>query len=407
MIGTGLDASRRTPLQRVRIVFHKELVDHARDRRSILLALIYPLLGPILLSVLLHVSASTLGADTVQRLAQGEGPGLSVAAVGIEHAPGLIRFLNDRRIAVHPAPSDPVEAVRSGREAVILVIPPEASTADRFAIEVIADSGRVATNAPLTAIRTAIAAYSRSLGEQRLRDVGIDPAILNPVEIRNVTVGRTSNVAYFFYNMIPPLTVFMVFLGAVYLAIDTTAGERERGSLEPLLTAPVHRWELLFGKTLAAFVFTAATVAINLGSFYILLGAVTANHEGLAAPPGIETMATMFVVGLPLMALAVTIQIAIAMLTRNMKEAQIYLGLLPVLPAIPAMGLAFAPLHLTAELASVPVLGQLTLFATLAAGRAVEPTHIALSAVTTGIVAFLVFRAAVGLFQRERQFFAG
>ena len=149
------------------------------------------------------------------------------------------------------------------------------------------------------------------------------------------------------------------------------------------------------------------TVAINLSAFRGLLGIVVWQNPELAPPPGWTVMASMFFIALPLMLLAVSIQMAIATITRTMKEAQIYLGLLPIMPALPAMALAFAPISPSPQVAVIPVLGQLVQFGRLLSGDLPTPIEAASSAVITTLFAALVFRFAIGSFQRERQFFAG
>jgi sodium transport system permease protein len=207
--------------------------------------------------------------------------------------------------------------------------------------------------------------------------------------------------------MIPPLVVFMIFLGAVYLALDSTVGERERGSLEPLLIAPVRRWELLLGKAGAAFLFTVVTVVINLTAFWTVLGVLGHHIPGIDAPPGLGVFGQMFVLALPVMALAVTVQLAVAALARSMKEAQIYLGLLPLVPALPGMATAMAPIAPSAALSAVPVFGQMLLFNRLIAGDGVDLAAALLtSGVTLGLAA-LIFWWATWLYDQERNFMPG
>lgn len=234
---------------------------------------------------------------------------------------------------------------------------------------------------------------------------GINPNELTPVTVREKNVGRAQNSAYVFYNMIPSLAMFMIFMGAVYLAIDTTVGERERGSLEPLLTAPVERWELLSGKSLAAWCFTAMIVAVNLTAFRVILAAATADAANLAAPPSPLAFANIFLVAIPLMAMAVTVQMNIAALTRSAKEAQIYLGLLPVVPLIPGLMLAFAPTSATVTSSLVPIYGQILFFADIVRGEQIAWGLLAINAAVTFGAAAILFRLASGLFEREKMLF--
>ncbi len=385
--------------RRVWIVLEKELRDHARDRRSLFLALVYPLLGPVLLGVLLDMSS---GGGRVA--ADGA---VEVAAIGIGHAPALAAALEARGIRLRPAPPDPQAAVRAGYEPLILVIPPHAAGRERFTVTMIVDANRLAAGSTILRVAEAIAGYGREISHREIDVLGLDRDILQPITLERLNVGRPANVGALFYNMISPLLIFMVFIGAVYLAIDTTAGERERGSLEPLLTAPVRRWELLLGKTGAAFLFTAATVALHLAAFSLILGGIAAGREEIDPPPGIAAFLAMFAIALPLMALAVTLQMAIAAMTRSMKEAQIYLGLLPVIPALPGMAMAFGSGAATGWAAALPVYGQMLLFGRLAAGEPLDPLAVLASLATTLALSLAIFRWAVHLFQRERQFFSG
>ncbi|HEX9645931.1 MAG TPA: hypothetical protein VGB88_00435, partial [Alphaproteobacteria bacterium] len=115
---------------------------------------------------------------------------------------------------------------------------------------------------------------------------------------------------------------------------------------------------------------------------------------------------TIFAIAVPLMALAVAFQIAIALASRSMKEAQIYLGLLPLVPALPGMVMVFSPLRSTLGVASVPLMGQLAQFNQLVGGLAVPLGQIALCAAVTLALTALIFWQAVRLFQREKLLFA-
>ena len=161
------------------------------------------------------------------------------------------------------------------------------------------------------------------------REAGLREDFLITVAVDQVNLSRPADIAVFLYNLTPPLIMFMIFLAGVHITVDMTAGERERGSLEPLLITPVERPGLLLGKAVVGFLMTALAMAINVAGFRILLGLAAAAHPQVTAPPSFATFGAIFLVALPLMALAVSFQIAIALIARSMKEAQIYLGLLP------------------------------------------------------------------------------
>ncbi len=379
------------------VVLGKEMRDHLRDRRSLFLGLVYPMLGPLLLGVLLSFASTNL-----QRQAGAE---FSIAAIGTENAPGLVKFFKENGLTLKPAPANPRAAVRTGKEPLVLIIPPEAAGRDRFTVRMLIDLNRMANAASTVAVIELLTAFSQRTARRLMKARNIDPGIAQPIVVEHINVAHKPNIASFFYNMITPLVMFMLFLGGAHIAIDMTAGERERGSLEPLLSAPVERWELLLGKSGTAFMFTMFSIVVNFAAFRVVLGFVVADDTGsLAPPPDTRVFIDMFVVAVPLMALAVTMQIAIAAVSRSMKEAQIYLGLLPVIPALPGVAMAFSPPGAHAWMAAAPGFGQMMMFSQLISGQEINPIHLALSAITTSLLALAFFLWAVHLFKREKVF---
>ncbi len=382
------------------VVLGKEMRDHLRDRRSLFLGLVYPMLGPLLLGVLLSFASTNL-----QRQAGAE---FSIAAIGTENAPGLVKFFKENGLTLKPAPANPRAAVRTGKEPLVLIIPPEAAGRDRFTVRMLIDLNRMANAASTVAVIELLTAFGQRTARRLMKARNIDPGIAQPIVVEHINVAHKPNIASFFYNMITPLVMFMLFLGGAHIAIDMTAGERERGSLEPLLSAPVERWELLLGKSGTAFLFTMFSIVVNFAAFRVVLGFVVADDTGsLAPPPDTRVFIDMFVVAVPLMALAVTMQIAVAAVSRSMKEAQIYLGLLPVIPALPGVAMAFSPPGAHAWMAAAPGFGQMAMFSQLISGQQVDPVHLALSAITTTALAIAFFLWSVHLFKREKIFLLG
>lgn len=386
-------------LAQVAVVYDKEMRDHLRDRRSLLLSLVYPLLGPLLLAIVILVGSGAL------RSAPGEGPPLEVVYAA-ELEPGavapLARFLAGQRIELVVANGDVQELVRSGaRQMALLLRAKPGPYGAGMEIDVVFDPSNIAGNTAANRLGTALNEYARQRSVDALRIAGIDPVLAEPVRVVGRPIAAARDVAGLFYGMIPALLMFMVFLGGTHLAIDTTAGERERGSLEPLLTAPVPRAVLLVGKAAAAFSFTAITVAVHLAGFKLLLGAAVGIAGGYVPPPGWGVFALLFVLAVPVMLLAVALQFLIATVTRSMKEAQIWLGLLPVIPAMPGMALAFTSTASLNAIAGVPLVGQLVTFAGLIGGSVASLATILFAAAATLIIGAAVFLAAIRRFERS------
>jgi sodium transport system permease protein len=385
------------------VVLIKELVDNARDRRSLLVALIYPLMGPLLLGLIVSVVTGVMEV--------GSRPVVNLAVAGAQHAPAFVRFLEARGITVIEAPADAEKAVGKGRLGSAVVIPPDFAKdfeAGRTAsITVVVNSARLPGLVALNRTAGLIGDFNREVWRQRIAARGVDIQILRPLAIRTVNVAATDNIAEVLLLMVPPLFIFNIFMGGVYIAIDTTSGERERGSLEPLLINPVERWVLMLGKFAAALLFTAAAVAVQLLAFklaFIWTGG-TASAFSQALSPAV--MAGIFALALPLMMVAVGVQFIIATLTRSFKEAQTYLGLLPLIPAMPGMLLVVAPVQVHDWMMTVPTFGQTILFGQMIRGEAVSLTDIAVSTSATVVVAVLLIAAAARLYEREKLIFGG
>lgn len=394
-------ASRRwLRLHRILVVVRKEFRDHLRDRRSVGMALIYPMLGPVLLGGSLYFAGTTLQSKNANTK-------IHVAAVGSAFAPALTEFLARNNILLKPAPPDPQGAVRRGVEPLVIVFPRTAATEDRYAVTLLVDLSRVGNVKITSRVGSTINGYNREIAAAVSSAAGLPEGFATPVKVLHFSVARDADIAVFFYNLMPPLIVFMIFLSGVYLSIDMTAGERERGQLEPLLIAPVERWELLLAKSLVAIAFTIVIVALNLLAFRGLLFLAAINTGRPVLPPGLDVFAILFLISLPLMAVAVALQMTIAVATRSMKEAQIYLGLLPLVPAMPGMMMVFVPIGPHTWISAVPILGQMKLFDQLIADQSLPAVEIILATASTSLLAAFVFWQAARLFRREKLFFLG
>ncbi|MEG3616909.1 ABC transporter permease subunit [Magnetovibrio sp. PR-2] len=384
-------------------VFKKELIDHTRDRRSIMLALIYPMLGPLLVGGAMYFAGKTLQGDFREKF-------IEVPVAGLEFAPGLKTYMESQNVRFKPVTASrelQEKHVREGRLPVVLVIPKAAQGQEHFDVEFITNTGRVDNLKVTIRLGNIIRGYNRKQAETIALAAGLDAGYASSVEIIRTNVARDANVAVFFYNMMPPLMIFMIFLGGVHLAIDTTVGERERGSLEPLLLAPVERWVLLLAKSGAAFVFTAVTALVNVVAFRLFMGWAVMSSDKLVPPPDWLVFIELFVIAAPLMLIAVALQMSIAVITRSMKEAQIYLGLLPLVPALPGMVMVFSPVDPSAVTSLVPILGQMLLLTQLVSGQELDALQVLSATASTTLSAGLIFLLAAKWFRREKMFVLG
>lgn len=392
-----------SPWHGVKTVFLKEVVDNARDHRSLLSALIYPLLGPILLGLLFSAIVKATVAS------EDDSSSMLVPIAGAEHAPALIEYLERQNVTIVPAPEDTERAVQLGEVRIALVIHEgfeDAIDADETgAVTAIFNSSNLPGLLAVSRLKEMLGGYNREILDQRLEVRGVEQSVLQPVTIVNVNVATEKNVIGFLFLMVPPLIIFNVFMGGVYLAMDTTSGERERGTLESLMVHPVPRWGLLLGKYLAALLFTIGAVAVQLIAFKLVLYATGTADLDFAQRLSWPTLGLALVVTIPLMMVAVGIQVIIASLTRTYKEAQTYLGLLPLIPAIPGMVLVFAPIQSQTWMTVVPILSQTLILGDLVSGDPVAPLAVILSALGSIAVASLFVSFAAWLYEQERLVF--
>jgi sodium transport system permease protein len=232
--------------------------------------------------------------------------------------------------------------------------------------------------------------------------------VTEPLAIEQQDVSTPQSQGVLFLNILPYFIVMVVFMGGMYVIIDTTAGERERGSLEPLLINPVARWEFVIGKMSAAVPFAIFAVLTTLVAFSVVFN-VFPLEDYVGVPVNVDTGALIgiFLISLPMILLASALQMIIATYTRSFKEAQTYVGFLPLIPALPGIGLAFLAVKANFWTMLIPTFGQQLLINQLMRGEPVNPINVLISTVVTLILAGVLVWVAIKLYERERVLLGG
>jgi len=388
-------------MKRILIIFVKEVRDNLRDRRTLSGALIYPLLGPILMALVLTVAGHTV-------LEQSERP-LPLPVIGAENAPGLIQFLKQTGAEIKPAPADPETEVRAGNYDTVLIIPKtygaDFSAGRPATVQLVLDESRQSAAPSIRRAKQMLSAYSQQIGVLRLLARGINPGITSALAVEELSVATPQSQAARILSMLPYFIIFSVFIGGMYLAIDTTAGERERGSLEPLVINPVDRGELVVGKLGATLIFTLVAVIETLLGFYIMLNYLPAESLGVKISWDISSIIFIFLLTLPMMLLAASLQMIVATLTRSYKEAQTYLGFMPLIPALPGLFLALSPVKIKSWMMLIPTFGEQLLINQVMRGEAIQPFHGIISATTTITIGIALTIVAILMYEREHILF--
>lgn len=362
------------------IVFRKELRDHLRDRRSLTGVVFGSLVGPILFGVMFTIIASWSRQDKP----------LEVPIIGRAHAPALIAYLERSGAKVTEAPSDYEDRVRAGTLDLTLIIPEDFGK--KFAagqsarLQLVSDSSRNKARANVRRLQLLLSSYSGSLAAQRLLLRGVAPELASPLQLEDVDLATPERLAATLLNIIPLFLVIACFMGGMNVAIDATAGERERGSLESLLLHPAQRVQLVIGKWLATVAFSFAMVLLALAAFMIVAKRVPLQDLGVKVTLSPDTALLMVVALLPLLLLAGAVQMLVATFARSYKEGQTYLQLLLLLPTVPATLLAISPIQSKPWMFAVPVMGQELLLSELMRAEPLNATPFLLSALSGAVL---------------------
>jgi sodium transport system permease protein len=225
---------------------------------------------------------------------------------------------------------------------------------------------------------------------------------VQPLVVDEVDVSTPAARALALLGMLSYFIVFATLMGGLYVAIDATAGERERGSLEPLLTLPVPRCEIVYGKVLAAAAFMALSLALVVSAFAVSLRFTHLDSLGMAVNFGVGVALSVIAVMLPFVFLGAALMTLVAAFTRSFREAQSWLAALILVPTLPIMFAALYQLPSRTALMWVPSLSQHLLIQSLLRGEPLAALDVAVSAIATLGFAALLAHSAARLYERER-----
>lgn len=380
----------------VLVVLKKELRDGMRDRRALVSLLVFPLVGPTLVSLML--------ATLVER-ATAEHP-IRLPVVHAERAPALMRYLVNEGITIVDAPADPIAEVRSGRADAVLIVESNYAEALRMGrsadVELVLDDAREDARPAVRRVQRALQVYGQTVGALRLMARGVSPDLAQAVVVHEVDLSTPQSRGAVFLNFVPLFVLMAAFIGGMHLASDVTAGERERGSFEPLLLTPVSRRVLVVGKWFAATTFAATTVVVTLACTALALSRVPLHRFGMAASLSPRDLLLVLATVLPLTPLAAAVELLVASFARTVKEAQIYLSLLTFAPMLPALYLSLQPMKPGPAMAALPVVGQQAILAAIVRGEAPTPLAFLAAGGSAMLLACVAVLATAALFRSER-----
>jgi sodium transport system permease protein len=382
-------------------VFRKEVTENLRDRRVIFSALFFGVLFPPLVFAIAMSFAS-------QRAVRNQDQPLRLAVSGAEHAPTLVRFLTENGAEIERTTlttEQAMSAVRSGDRDVVLLIDEEyskrLSAGEPAPLDLIVDRANTRTGGDIGRAERLVEAYGSQLASLRLLVRGVSPQVVRPVVVRTLDVATPAARALIIMGMLTYFCLMSMLMGGFYLAIDTTTGERERGSLEPLLALPVHRHELIIGKMLATAAFMATSLLLTLCAFRVALKLIPLEALGISVNFGWPVVFGIFGVMVTFVPLGAGLMTLVASFTRSNREAQSWLSFVLLGPLAPIMVAVLGGTKPSTALMSVPSLSQHLLATNLIRDDVSPPLHYAISAATTLALGALMVWLAVRLYRRE------
>jgi sodium transport system permease protein len=320
-------------------------------------------------------------------------------------------FIATKGVKITPFNGDPKEAIKNKDEEAIIVIPE--SFAEKFSkgvpakIEVYYDAtAKGATNVTQRRIKSLINEYSRTIGMTRLQLRGISPILLRAIVVEDHDVSTAQSKGAQIMTFLPYALILGLFMGSMYLAIDTMAGEKERNSLESLLLNPIKRSHLLIGKLMATISFGLMTMLITLITFKLVMPFMPLEKLGMTLDLGFKNLSILALVLAPLAVLAASLQTIVATFSKSFKEAQTYVGILIIVPMIPSMALMLMPVKEKLWMMSIPVLSQNLIINQIMRGEQVAPLSIIVTIIGSLFIGLLLALAAIKLYNRESLLFS-
>jgi sodium transport system permease protein len=381
---------------RILAVARKEILDTFRDRRTMLVTLLPALVaGPLVLLLMFSVIANQI--DKVREL--------KLPAVGREHAPALVAFLERQQVTLTAAPADYEARIRGGELDLVLVIDDKfaADVAEGKAgtVQLIYDRSRDRAQASIREAESLLRGYNRLWGSQRLLLRGVAPTVGNPLSVESIDLATPQQSGAFALFFLAYYGLFAAVMGGMAIALDATAGERERQSLEPLLMTPVRPKELVVGKWLAVVLFDAVVVLVTLTGYYLTLRYAPLPAVGIPFLFSARELLWFLIVLLPLIALLPAVMLFMGTRGRTFKEAHASVSLVIfVVSIIPVVQLVQQKKD-PEWIVWIPISGQFSLLSQVLRGEAVPLVQLVNSFVVPALLTVAVLFIVTRMLARE------
>lgn len=383
-------------MSRLTTVILKELKELSRDRKTLGLTLF---MSPILIVLLIF----GMGTFMKKKQATQMDKELEIAMVGAESAPNLVAYLKAQGIHLKKV-SDPDAAIRSQDEDVYLRIGPDFDEKWRKGepamVEVVSDSTRQDASIPTRRVHAQLEAYNQTVGALRLVARGISPSVISPMVVTDKDLSTPEARKGLALSFMPYLLILGGFIGGAAFVIDMTAGERERQSLEPLLTTPAARSEIVSGKIIASVCISMLSVLFTCLAFK--LAAMITPGLGSMMDVRMSAVVKMMLILVPIVAIGSALLTLISSNSKSVKEAQSYMSMLMLLPMLPTIILLINPVKNALWMFAVPFLSQNQLLLKVLRSEHIPAVEWLVYFGANLAVAWLLWFASVKRYQNEK-----
>lgn len=394
----------------IKVVWHKEIIDSLRDRRTIISMLVIPL---VVMPALMFGVA--LMANRIIAQARAEAP--KVMIVGGQDSPNIVAELKQlKNIQVVPFAEDYTNYISEKRIRLAIQIPPgfDAALAEgkTNSIRLLIYEGEIKSTLAAETVQRYLSKKHDQIIAERLRARNIPPDLLRPFDVALTNVAPPQKVTgNMLGSVLPYLVIILCMTGAMYPAMDLTAGEKERGTMETILCSPVARQDLVFGKfltVLSASLTTALLALLSMGGTFLVAKQALLHSSGparsLPLAIDVQSLFAVFVMVVPIAIMLSAAQMALALFAKSFKEAQSYLTPLTLVVMIPAVFGMLPGMDLNYRLALVPILNTSLACKEILTGN-YQWAFIALIFGSSCLYAGLALWGAVQMFKRESVIF--
>jgi len=370
-------------------LLRKELLDAVRDKRSVMAGLYYAFFTPVLLAVVLTA--------VINKATNPEDIEITITN-GIE-ASNLVNYLSDRGISQ----GDDPDKLKNIELVISTDFSKQLNRAEPAEVTLIADQSEDSLRTAIARIKRALGSYSSEMVSLRLINRGINPNIINPVKVHIQDQATAVSKGGQIMGVMTMVMILSVFVAGMNLAIDTSAGERERNSLALLLSHPVSVLQLVMSKTVAVSIFGMLGLILTIIVSKFVYPFVPWQELGFSVDISGSFVLGALLAGFSVAIFAASMQLFVSFMAKSFKEAQTYISFVMFVPI--AMSYAATLDFAVEELRWAPVSGQLQALIDLAKGKEIPLLQLAVSCLSTLIISLALIFGMERLLKSEKIIF--